>query len=379
MRNTGYMTQKLRCIVLLLLVVLPASHTWGVEYDDADTLPSVTKLVFGAEHIGLYVKGIGELEKPAFILDRSKNKFRAATEREFDSIFGRNTEPLNYDMSYGKGPFATTDGTSYSAVRCDSYDGMGTGKAEMTIAGRIFPLPFEYCASVSDVEIDGGIVWIGTYYNGDHGFWGALGLFAVSFDTGEELGRIDTGKYPIGQVQIDPYSSNIWVITNDRIVVVGRDLEIESSYVFYYDFDPKSMKSELYLANRPTLSHPLAVFVRSLPSDRHKEFYEAVQTIPDNIARKFSLYWFNMCCSLLREGEKSSEPEELEILIPFLLSGFEHGLPRWKYNDNPRTKEASQIWRQIACKHRNRNERAEFLCSKEDWGDLLSEDLEQRN
>lgn len=378
MRNTGYMTQKLRCIVLLLLVVLPASHTWGVEYDDADTLPSVTKLVFGAEHIGLYVKGIGELEKPAFILDRSKNKFRAATEREFNSIFGSNTEPLKYDMSYGKGPFVTTDGTSYSPLHCDTYEGVVT-KTEMTIAGRIFPLAFEYCVSVSDVEIDEGIVWIGTYYDGDHRDWGAVGLVAASFDTGEELGRIDTGKYLIGQVQIDPYSRNIWVLTRDRIVVVRRDLEIESSYVFYYDFDSKTTKSELYISDRPTLSHPLAVFVRSLPSDRHEEFYEAVQTIPDSIARKFSLYWFNMCCHLLRQGEESSEPEEFQILIPFLLSGFEYSLSKWSYDGHPRTKEASQIWRQIACKHRNRNEEAEFLCSKEDWGDLLSKDMEQRD
>jgi len=71
------------------------------------------------------------------------------------------------------------------------------------------------------------------------------------------------------------------------------------------------------------------------PPDRHEEFYEAVQTIPENVARKFSLYDVYMCCNFLQEGEESSEPEEFEILIPFLLSGFEHSLPKWKYGDDP--------------------------------------------
>lgn len=376
-RNTGYMTQKLRSIVFSVLVVLPVSYSWGAFYDDAAILPHVTKLVFGTDHIGLYIEGIGELEKPAFILDRSKNKFRTATEREFDSIFGSNTEPLTYAMGYGKGPFVTTDGISYTPLHCERYEGV-VDRTEMTIAGRIFPLAFESCVSVSDIEIDGGIVWIGTFYDGDHGDWGAVGLVAASFDTGEEIGRVDTGKYSIGQVQIDPYSSNIWVLTRDRIVVVRRDLEIESSYVFYYDFNSNTAVPEAYITNTPTLSHPLAVFAQSLPPNRHEEFYKAVQSIPDSIARKFSLYDFYMCCNFLRKGEKSSEPEELEILIPFLLSGFEYRLSKWPYKGNSDTQSASNTWRQIACKHRNRTKEAEFLCEKADWGDLLSRDNEQR-
>lgn len=88
---------------------------------------------------------------------------------------------------------------------------------------------------------------------GDHGDYGGAGLVAASYDNGQELGRINTGRYPISHVRVDPFSNNVWAITTDRIVVVRSDLEIQSTYVFYYGFDSKTKRPEPKITNRPTL------------------------------------------------------------------------------------------------------------------------------
>lgn len=370
------MSEKIHKVILGVCLVLAASFARSAEYDDADILPQVTKIQFTSKYVGLLVEGIGQLEKPAFILDRSRNQFRAATENEFSLVFGESTEVLPNRMRHAEPPFVTTDGTPYVPYRCHRYDGPVAQESEMIIADRQFPIDFEYCLHVSEIEIVEDIVWIGTFQAGDHGAYGGVGLVAASYDTGRELGRIDTGRYPISHVRADPFSDNVWAITTDRLVEVRDNLEVESTYVFYYDFDSDSQRPEAMIAGQPVLSHPLAVFARSLSAQRHEEFYEAVQTIPENVARSFDLYNVYMCCTFLREGEPSSEPAEFEILIPFLLSGFEHGLSRWHYGSDLRTRGASRSWRQIACKHRNRNEQSEALCVTEDWADLLGREME---
>lgn len=355
-----------------ICLTIPAAH--AAEYDDADILPRVTKIEFGEKYIGLVVQGIGELEEPAFILDRASKQFRQATVAEFDSIFGLATQNLRYGWKEQQEPRVTSNGTLYTPVRCEIYEGEVLRKIEMTIDGQLFNFDSEHCSDVSEIEIVDDVVWIGTYLAGDHGFYGLEGLVAVRREDGSEIGRVDTGNYPIHHVRVDPFSGNLWAITTDKVVVVQRDLEIESTYVFYYDFDDETKMPVAWIANEPTLSHPLAVFARSLPENRHAEFFDAVQTIPDEIARSFSLYNTYMCCHFLRDGDVSSEPQEFQILIPFLLSGFEKDLPRYEYNGKTNSAYATRAWRQIACKHRNWNEEAENLCVTEDWFYLLDDD-----
>ena len=295
-------------------------------------------------------------------------------EDEFDAVFGANTEVLPYRLRHADPPYLTSSGVAYSPHLCDMYDGVALSETQMVISGKPFPLDFEFCINVSEIEIVDNQVWIGTYQAGGHGDYGGVGLVVASLESGNELGRIDTGRYPINQVRIDPVDEKIWAITRDRIVVVEKNMEVSTEYVFYYDFDKPTKIPVVHIADEPTVSHPLAVFARSLPADRHGEFFEAVQTIPDEVARSFSLYDAYMCCHFLRKEDVSSEPQEFEILIPFLVSGFEMALPKYAYNGKPNSAYASRAWRQIACKHRSWNEEAERLCVTEDWAVLLEGD-----
>lgn len=345
------------------------------EFDDADILPGVMYLTFGDEHVGIratsYYFNFHEL--PSFVLHRSDNSIGPVSASEYASLFGESQELLAGPYRDREGPHLTTDGTPYTPYLCDRYARGVTSKME--IAGRPFAADFSDCFNVSEIDLADDIVWIGTYYTGSHDDGAAHGLMVASLESGEIAGRIDTGRYPIYNVRYDSVAKHTWAITRDQIVVVNKAMKVVTRYFFNYDFNASTGHPELRIAEERIASHPLAVFALHLPSSYYRQFFESVQTIPDDKARTFSLYDFYMCCKFAAPGEPSRKPTEFEILIPFLLPAFKKDLPRWKDHGRYRTINASRKWRQVACDHRS-NAEAARLCDTEDWGDLIEEKRE---
>lgn len=339
-------------------------------YDEATKMPTVESLTFGTNYVGIQIAryDFGRYPLPPLVHSRSNNKMDPVSKDRFFSIFGDNIELRPNPMRPQEITYETTNGTPYTPNICDAYDQVVTSK--MTIGDEPFDIEFGECVSVSEVEIIGDLVWIATYYPGTHGFSKAAGLVVASTNSAEILATIDTGPYAAYLVRHDPVTDQIWVVSSDRIVILDQDGSVVAEHFLRYDFNGDSGTPEIQISETLRESHPMAVFATHLPPTHHKPFYEAVQTIPNDIARAFSLYDFYMCCSFRQPGQPSRRPKEHEILVPFLLPAFRKDLERWKQHGRSGSKSASRMWRQVACNHRD-NEEAALLCDTEDWAVLI--------
>jgi hypothetical protein len=370
MPHTNSMKNFALSLTLCVGIGLFTLDVVAAEYDDADMLPRVISLSFAGEQVGfeISVAGFSSYEFPLFVHNSSDNSIRSVSATEYASLFGEGPEPLADHFGNEPDPYVTTDGTTYEPHHCSGYDDRVI--SEMVIADQRLVIDFEECIAVSEIELDGDIVWMGTYYAGGHGDSGGRGLLAISRKSGQIVARIDTGGYPISHVRYDSFSNNVWVITDDQVVVVDKNMEVVTRYFFYYEFDPRSGKPVVKIANTWIASHPMAVFAMHLPSDQYQRFYESVQSIPDEKAREYDLQDLYMCCYFAPPGKPSQKPREFEILVPFLLPAFQHTLESWSFPLKLKTKQATRMWRQVACKHRS-NDHAARLCDIEDWGELI--------
>ena len=359
---------KLRYAAAFLVLGLPVATTQAAEFFDADILPQVTSIYFAEDEIGFQIghEGYDGFEYPAFVVARSTDIYESVHP---SAIAGRPAKSLSINpYRFPDGAKETSNGTRY-APETTGPDYLPS-VAGLSVDGRVYPLSLDDDVGITEVEIAHDKIWVGTYYSGDHGAWGAHGVIVVSQQSGEEVGRVDTGLYPVSGVRLDPHSGDIWAFTRDQVLVIDRKLEVKKKYIFYYDFDPQTERPVARISQSERKSHPLAVFALHLPASYHAAFYKAVSSIPDNVARTFSLYELYMCCDFSTHTDDSTKPKEFEILIPFLLPAFEKDLPRWEYNGQSRSQYASRMWRQIACRHKS-NATARQLCDTEDWGELL--------
>lgn len=357
-------------VLAALGIGMVSTTTYSSEYDDAQILPLVESITFGPEQIGIQLAryDYGRQTLPPFVLNRADNTIASVSEDEFASIFGDTISTLPFPYRERETPYLTSDGTPYTRHLCDLYAKVVT--STMMIGGEPFDINFGECVNVSEIEITGDVAWIGAYYPGSHGYSRAHGLIVASIDSAEVIETIDTGPYSAYHIRHDPVADHIWAMSGDRMVVLDLDRNVVARHFFHYDFHPVTGAPEIQITAMETESHPLAVFAMHLPSNQYRSFYESVQSIPDDIARSFSLYDFYMCCHFARPGDPSRRPKEFEILVPFLQFAFEKDLPRWKRHGNAASRRASKMWRQIACNHRD-NDEAARLCDVEDWGVLI--------
>jgi len=360
--------QKLGYFTALLAIGLPLATPQAAEFFDADILPQVTSIYFEEDKIGFRIGhgGYDGFEFPAFVIDRPTGICESV---HSSVVASRQAKAVSINpYRFPDGAKETSNGTRYELVTAGpDYLPRVTG---LSVDGRVYTLSLDESVGITEVEIAHGNIWVGTYYSGDHGVWGAHGVIVVSQQSGQEIGRVDTGLYPVSGVRLDPHSGDIWAFTRDQVLVIDANLGIRTTYVFYYDFDPQSGRPVAQISEHKRKSHPLAVFALHLPESYYEKFYKAVASIPDDVARTFPLHELYMCCNFATLTNESTKPREFEILIPFLLPAFEKDLPRWEYNGQSRSEYASRMWRQIACQHKS-NDEARRLCETEDWAVLL--------
>ncbi|MEL6870889.1 MAG: hypothetical protein AAFO81_13900 [Pseudomonadota bacterium] len=371
------MTRFVLNLTVLWVLVTCSGKAEAGEYEDADILPKVTALTFGEDAVSIQFKAgrYHRKQPPSFELKRSSGELLPAPNLANKSLLNpESLETASSEYQSRSGALRTDDGKSYEPYRCTLADDYRTKmETPMTIDGIPFPTHFEKCISVSQVQIVGDLVWMGTYHESSHGDWGGVGLIVARKDSGDIAARINTGKYPITRVAYDSTTTHIWAVTWDRIFVVNQQMNVVEKYFLYYDFDRKTGYPALMFARKVTRSHPLAVFALHLPETLYETFFHTVQKLPDGIARNFSLYEFYMCCTGLNNEGALQHSKELEVLVPFLLPAFERSLERLVPDHRHLSKNASRtwsrIWRQVACNYRQ-NPEAKRLCETEDWAEL---------
>lgn len=349
-------------------LLLIASVAQTAEHDDADILPKILSLQFSAHEIGVLLGGYQDhgFDYPPFVVDTMTHVMRSVTNDEFAKHF----DP-DHPVQKQRDEYLTSQGTRFQPHDCRSEP--YAVLEQLKIGDRVVPVQFDECFAISEIEVVDNVVWVGSYYAGSHGDWGAQGLFAVDIDSGKILARIDTGERALLRVRLNPFTKNVWAMTPDQTVVVDQSLNVVRRFMFHWDFNADTGMPEVQIANEVVPSHPLAVFALALPFERRAEFFSDVQTIPDEIARTFDLYEFHMCCYFRTADDGARFVQDLNILVPYLRSAFELNMQRYeKLRYGLTTKQASRFWRQVACWFREDPE-AERLCETEDWATLRTQ------
>lgn len=331
----------------------------SAEASDTDLLPSVESLTFMKNSIGLRARGgvLRQLGYAGFVYSRGSDSFAPLSKEEFTEIVGDDSE-----RRLEQQPYAVRRSTKFLPYHCfvdSDIDG-----PKVVAEEDLSNVDLNKCFSVSEIVKVDGFNWVGSYENAEHGDYGSQGLLIVSATSEQLVGQVDTGMYAIRGVRYDPFSRNVWTITDDQIVVVNQHYEIVSRYFFHYDFDPESGTPLVRVSEEDVSSHPLAILAAFLPKDSHGSFHRAVQTIPKSLQWEFPLRDFFECCDFHQVVGPGGLPVEYEVLIPFLRDGAQHD-PHG-FNDS---RLATQMWRQVSCWYVD-NDHAAQLCKTEDWGNL---------
>lgn len=269
---------SLLCAALLLGVISGDA----AEYSEADDVPAVTSLVFTESSIALAVDrdswGYRQADRTTyFIADREKYSFQEISEQDFRLLLNdvhvqestdENTE-LGVDLSY-------TDDCKNKGYRYDSGDHDMTGRRILQLPSTRVDVEIMCRSSVSSaVSIDDS-VWIGTFTAGGHGDYGSEGVLVVP-KSGDPVVHLDIGRDIVKKIAVDPWSSNVWVVTHSQLFRVASDTAVLARYSVYRDIDLDEQRPVVRVTDsgQRIENNPLAVLADWLGPASHRSLSEA--------------------------------------------------------------------------------------------------------
>jgi hypothetical protein len=322
-------------VFLLTLAGGWSAMSFSSEFQESDVLPVIGYVAFTRDAVGFVSRPNGNLGKSVFWFsyERQQRRLAEVDAKEFQARFPgfvlredpRSLQPGDEWIGHaGKG-------TEYQTKIKYCGEGIEDDQRSLIVGGKaVRVLARNKCTSVSAVEIVGDQLWLGTAYSGEGGYSEAEGIIVESRRGERELARIPLKGW-VAQLRADPFSDDLWAVTEYGIYRVGRDFKIASTNLYYHDFDPSTGEPRLLFSSTATAGNPLSVVSRMLPAEEHKAFYEAVFSIPKVDLLDFNLYDFFMCCSF--SGHRYGEG--LRPLLPFFVRAS--------------ARDRSVLWRQAAC------------------------------
>ncbi|MDA0681521.1 MAG: hypothetical protein O3A13_00385 [Proteobacteria bacterium] len=254
----------------------------AAEYSEADDIPAVTSLVFTEGSIALTVVRdssgyLGANRTSYFLADRESYSFQEISEQKFHSLTleehvhesTRETTELGIDLS-------PTDDCNNKGYRYDGGDHDITGRRILQLPSTAIDVEMLCRSGVSSaVSIDGSI-WIGTYTPGDHGNYGSEGVLVVP-KNGDPVVHLDIARDIVNKLVVDPWSSNVWVVTHSQLFRVANDTAVLARYSAYREFDYDGQRPVVRVAASQTCveNNPLAVLADWLGPSSYRTLSEA--------------------------------------------------------------------------------------------------------
>lgn len=314
-----------RVICLFALIGAWTTTSVSAEFQDSDVLPNVVGIGFDRDAVGFssneseHSISHNLLGSPLyFIYERGNRKMVEIEAKQFQERFPvktlldrPRTDPATHDL-VGH----TANGVKYGLKLKYCGEGVTDHTRKVVVDSKIVRVRARReCTNVSSVEIVNGQLWLGTAYSGEGGYSMAEGIIVQNMNGASVLARITSLSGWIAQIHADPFSNNVWAITENGIYEVSPQFKILSVNLFYHDFDPSTGAPHLSFSSKPTPSNPFAVVSRLLPTEDRKNFYEAFTRIPKGDLEKFTLYEFFMCCDF----NAPKYPESFRPLAPFFI------------------------------------------------------------
>lgn len=310
------------------------------EFTDSDVLPRIGYVVFARDAVG-FVSAPNQTFGGwnfvfRFTYDRASRKLAEVDAGQFQARFPGSA--LKYDPRLPSGEHPELVGRAGNGVEYRSKlkfcgDEDEKKRAKLTVGNKtVRILAANECTSVSSLEIVGDQLWLGTVYSGESGYDKAEGIIVESPGGGRVIARIPLTGW-VTQVRADPFSGEVWAVTEYGIYQISRQFLIVSAHLYYHDFDPPTGEPRFLFSDAPIPNNPLSVISRMLPATERKAFYQVATKIPKADLERFTLYEFFMCCVFNR-----TYPASLRPLLPFFVNASMQ--EKTSFRD---------VWRQAAC------------------------------
>ncbi len=336
-------------LFLTLLLSSPSAYA-GREFETSDPLPDIENIVFSETALGFIPLPPPSHDQRHFILERVSGTFREIEAESFFKIFPPNQiSPASEEKKDQEtGHFTLLHASNGISLKTKSgYCGEGLSiPHQLWSKGEPFPAQVKPCNSIGTFEVVEKNIWLGTYYEGEGGISPGQGIVIHKQDE-SFLHKIDQEagltSNLIRVIRKDPFEDDIWVVTHLGINKISSDFQILDSQFFYEDFDSTTGVPTIYLSTKPKNDNPFAIVSRELKIENPLTYYQAVQQIPPEIRKRFSLYMFYMYSSSISDSpfmpknttkrnhlEPSFAPKEVNPLMPFFI--------RSTYSNNSRTR-----------------------------------------
>ena len=316
------------------------------EFTDSDALPEIGYVVFTRDAVGFVSRPNRQFGGRdlvfRFIYDRASRKLAEVDSGQFQARFPGSA--VNYDPRPAPQGSEQHEliGHAGNGVEYRSklkYCGEGSAddekeRANLSVGKQaVRILAADRCTGVSSLEIVGDQLWLGTVYSGEGGYSKAEGIIVESPGGGRVIAQIPLTGW-VTQVRADPFSSEVWAVTEYGIHQISRQFRIVSAHLYYHDFDPLTGQPRFSFSGTAIPGNPLSAVSRMLPAAERKAFYEAAAKVPKADLDRFTLYDFFMCC-----GFNQTYPASLQPLLPFFVNASLQ--EKTSFRD---------VWRQAACR-----------------------------
>lgn len=253
--------------------LLLATAAESAEYFAVDDFPQVTSIVFTESAVALTVvpnryhfgSNLPD-ESRYFVAYRPDLKFHQVERGEYAelTVSEQVERRVNYRASDNFEIEASQDCVE-AGYRWDLAPRDIKGRVTVTIESQSYEVELLCQSAIPHAILFDDDLWIATVEHGDHGYYGSEGILVVSGDDGT-TSVIDIGFYPILALVKDPWSSQVWAVTEQQIARMGRGGEVLGRYWKYHDFDSTSHRPDVFVtaSNEPIEDHPLALLARRL-------------------------------------------------------------------------------------------------------------------
>ena len=270
---------------LFLLFAIPSG---AAEFDEDDVLPGVTSLVFTQKAIAITLQSptwLGHEDK-YFVADRRNYRFRQVSKQLLLGYLRTNyyhRQFPGYQYLNNVEPRYQLDQRDILIEKSENNCAPDT-RVQQHIVHDDFQLRLNLkCASrILDVVRNDQELWVATFgapYNYQFEKEGIV----IALLTGEIRAQVDTGDYPMLGLALDPWTHDVWVVSQDRITLVTEEHEVKDKYWPVHDFDETRERPDTFVrASADRLrSDPLAIIAYGLGETHYKRFFQIIKNLPD--------------------------------------------------------------------------------------------------
>jgi len=336
--------------VIFLIAAQFASSLFGAviaaEYGDNFIIPQVEIVVQTDESYAIALSPASwgnlipahETGSKYFLASRRGHDFEPITHQEFSNLLpsARQISRLQassyIETNESRNSFKVVTGPNV----CSAYS---LPPERLEFIGFSVPIKLDCNTRIADAIRIGDEVWVLTYEEGGHGSYGAEGVIVLDSD-GVEKSRVDTGSFAPIAVIGDQNSGVVWVVTEDRVLLISSDYKILNTFWPLHEFNASTERPEVAIVSsqEKVLTDPFAIFAYTLGDENYAQFYNSIKDLERNRDQQMLYNYF-----MSGPSYQPSLPEELNALIP--------------------SAKPTEYWRKFLCMLQD--PRAEALCKLE--------------